>query len=127
MRGACNAEIAEDAVAPDAAEFTVCGRAVDIPVAASALPAGHRPLAGFFRAAQPAASVDVGAAPLVCGEDAVTVEVEELEELVEESDEKDDEEFCRWAVLRGPDVNILDTSSEFIAPKPLVALELHLG
>lgn len=46
-------------------------------------------------------------------------------EFVELVDAIDEEEFCRWAVLRGPVVvNILLTSSEFIAPKPL-PLEVH--
>lgn len=118
------AERPDVADGPDVAELTVCGRAVDMPVAGSAFPGGHRPLAGFFRAAQLPASAEVGAAtPFVCTDGAVTVEVEvvELVELVEAIDE---DEFCRWAVLRGPGVNILLTSSEFITPKPL-PLEVH--
>lgn len=43
--------------------------------------------------------------------------------LVEDAfEEMDEDEFCRWAVFRGPGVNILLTSSEFIAPKPLPLL-----
>ena len=57
--------MAEDADGPEVAELTVCGRAVDIPVAGSALPGGQRPLVGFFRAAQLPASAAVGVAPLV--------------------------------------------------------------
>jgi hypothetical protein len=45
-------------------------------------------------------------------------------EDVELVDEIDEEEFWRWTLLRGPGVNILETSSEFIAPKPL-PLEVH--
>lgn len=121
MSGVCNAEIAVDADGPDVAVLTGCGRAVDMPVAGSALPGGQSPLAGFFRCAQLPASTGVVTAPLVCGAGAVMVEVEELVELVEAIDE---EEFCRWTVLRGPGVNILLTSSELIAPKPL-PLEVH--
>jgi hypothetical protein len=47
------------------------------------------------------------------------VEAEEAVELVEAMDE---DEFCRCIVLRGAGVNILVTSSEFIAPKPLFAV-----
>ena len=50
---------------PEVAEFTVCGRAVDMPVAGSAFPGGQKPLVGFFRAAHLDSSVDAGAAPLV--------------------------------------------------------------
>lgn len=90
--GACNAEIVDDADGPDVAEFTVCGRAVEMPVAGSAFPAGHRPRVGFFRAAQLPASEGVGATPLACTDDAVTVEAEEAVELV---DAMDEDEFCR--------------------------------
>ena len=88
------AERPDDADGPDVAEFTVCGRAVDMPVAGSAFPGGQRPLAGFFRAAQLPASAAVGTTPFVCTEGAVTVDVEavELVELVEAIDE---DEFCR--------------------------------
>ena len=121
MSGACIAERPDVAEGPDVAALTVCGLAVEIPVAGSAFPGGHRPLVGFFLAAQLPASVDTGAAPLVCADDAVIVEAVEFVELVEAIEE---DEFCRWAVLRGPGVNILLTSSEFIAPKPL-PLEVH--
>ena len=92
-----------------------------MPVAGSDFPGGHRPLAGFLRAAQLPASVGVDPAPFVCTGDAVTVEALEAVEEVEAIEE---DEFCRWAVLRGPGENILLTSSEFIAPKPL-PLEVH--
>ena len=59
------AERPDDAEGPDVAEFTVCGRAVEIPVAGSALPGGHRPRVGFFRAAQLPASAVAGTAPFV--------------------------------------------------------------
>ena len=107
--------MADEAVGPDVAEFTVCGRAVDMPVAGSAFPAGHNPLVGFFLAQLPAGSVGVEGTPLVCAGDAVMVDVEELVELVEAIDE---DEFCRGSVFLVADVNILLTSSEFIA-KPL--------
>lgn len=84
-----------------------------MPVAGSAFPGGQSPLVGFFRAAQLPASDDDALVPFVCAELAETVEVEELVEAME------DEEFCRWTDFRGPAVNILLTSSEFIAPKPL--------
>ena len=103
----------EDADGPDVAEFTVCGRAVEMPVAGSAFPGGHRPRAGFFLAAQLPASGGVGATPLACTDDAVTVEADEAVELV---DAMDEEEFCRCIVLRGAGTNILLTSSWFIAP-----------
>lgn len=112
-----------DADAPAFAVLTACGRAVEIPVAASALPAGHKPLAGFFRCAQPDVSTGGATAPLVCELGAVIVDVE-VEEDVELLEAIDDEEFCRCTVLRGPGVNILLTSSELIAPKPL-PLEVH--
>lgn len=121
MSGACIADSPDVAEGPEVAELTVCGRAVEIPVAGSALPGGQSPFEGLFRAAQLPASTTLEVAPLVCTEVAVMVEVEEPVELVEAMEE---EEFCRWAVLRGPEVNILLTSSEFIAPKPL-PLEVH--
>ena len=89
-------------------------------VAGSAFPGGHKPLAGFFRA-KPKPSVGVVPAPLVCTGDAVTVDALDAVELV---DAMEEEEFCRWAVLRGPGENMPFTSSEFIAPKPL-PLEVH--
>lgn len=117
------AERPDVADGPDVAEFTVCGRAVDMPVAGSAFPGGQSPLAGFFLAAQLPASAAVGVTPFVCTDGAVTVDVDVVE-LVELVDAMDEEEFCRWAVFRGPGVNILLTSSEFITPKPL-PLEVH--
>lgn len=120
-KGACSAEMADDAVVPEVAEFTVCGRAVEMPVAGSALPGGHRPRAGFLRAAQlPASEFAVGV-PFVCAGDAEIVELEEAVEVVVAMEE---EEFWRCAVFRGPGLNILLTSSEFFAPKPL-PLEAH--
>lgn len=106
---------------PEVAEFIVCGRAVEIPVAGSALPVGQRPLVGFFLDAQLTASFAAAVAPLVCTAVAVAVDVVDDAELVDASDE---EEFCRVAVLRGPGANILVTSSGFIAVKPL-ALDVH--
>jgi hypothetical protein len=108
--------MAEDAEGPDVAEFTVCGRAVDSPVAGSALPGGHRPRVAFFRPVQLAESEVGGAVPLDCTEDAEMVEVDEMVELVEA---REDEEFCRCAVLRGAGANILLTSFGLVSPKPL--------
>lgn len=111
----------EEAVGPVVAELTACGRAVLMPVAGSALPGGHNPRVGFFLAAQLPASDEVALTPLAApAEGAVMVEVE-VEELVEARDE---EEFCRCTVLRGPVLNILLTSLSFMAPKPL-PLELQ--
>lgn len=81
--------MADDAVGPDVAELTACGRAVDMPVAGSALPGGHNPRVGFFRVAQLPDSVDDALVPLVCAEDAEMVDVEESVEAIE------DEEFWR--------------------------------
>ena len=103
--GAWSADIAEDAVGPDVAELTACGRAVLSPVAGSAFPGGHRPLVGFFRTAQLLVSPDDTLVPFVCAEDADIVDVDEF------VDARDDDEFCRVAVLRGPGANILETSS----------------
>ena len=102
----------EDAVAPVDAALTACGRAVDMPVAGSALPGGHSPRVGFFRAAQLPDSGAVGVVPFACTEGAVSVAVEVVE-LVDASEE---DEFCRCTVFRGPGENILVASSEFIAP-----------
>jgi len=123
MSGACSAEIAVAAVGPDVAVLTVCGRAVEMPVAASALLAGHKPRAGFFLCAQLPASTGVDTALVFCTTGAVMVAVE-VEELVELLEAIEEEEFCRDTVFRGPGVNILLTSSELIAPKPL-PLEVH--
>jgi hypothetical protein len=84
-----------------------------MPVAGSALPGGHSPRVGFFLVAHPPASDEVALLPLVCADEAEMVEVVELVEAM------DEEEFWRWMVLRGPVVNILLTSSEFMAPKLL--------
>lgn len=113
--------MAEEAVGPVVAELMACGRAVLMPVAGSALPGGHNPRDDFFLAAQLPASDDVALAPLAApAEGAVTVDVD-AEELVEARDE---EEFCRCTVLRGPVLNILLPSLSFMAPKPL-PLELQ--
>ncbi|KAH9829526.1 hypothetical protein Tdes44962_MAKER09127 [Teratosphaeria destructans] len=86
-----------------------------MPVLGSAFPGGHNPRVAFFRAAQLPASDEPALVPLVeAADDADMVEVDELD------DDTDEEEFWRWMVLRGPAVeNILLTSSEFMAPKPL--------
>lgn len=106
--------MAEEAVAPDVAELTVCGRAVEIPVAGSALPGGHNPRVGFFLAAQLLAVVLSAAGctapfPLLLGwvELADIVEVEEAFEAIDEL------EFCRWTVLRS-----ISVPDPFIPPNP---------
>lgn len=118
--GACKAEMADDAVGPDVAELTGCGLAVDMPVAGSALPGGQSPRVGFFRAAQLFASVPGACtAPFVwgCCDGCDGADMVLVEDAVEARDE---DEFWRWAVLRGPGVNILLTScSDMVAPKPL--------
>lgn len=121
MSGPDIAERPEVADGPDVAELTVCGRAVEIPVAGSALLVGHNPLDGFFLATQLTASFVAGLVPLVCTGVAVTVDAVDDAELV---DAREEDEFCRVAVLRGPGVNILLTSSGFIAAKPL-PLDVH--
>lgn len=93
----CSADMADEAVAPDVTELTVCGLAVEMPVAGSALPGGHNPRVGFFRAAQLAAvlllSTGGCTAPLPllpgCVEVAPIVEVEDAVEAMDEL------EFCR--------------------------------
>jgi hypothetical protein len=92
---------------------------VDIPVAGSALPGGHRPRVGFFLTAQ--VESDGGCtAPLGW---VVLADMVDVEDAVEAMDEL---EFCRWAVFRGPGANILLTSSELI-PNPLLPLFHPLG
>jgi hypothetical protein len=118
--GACNAEMAEDAVAPEVAELTACGLAVVMPLTGSALPGGQSPRVGFFRTAQLPDSPDVMLVPLVCAEDADMVEVDEFVEAM------DEEEFCRWTVLRGPEANILVPSSLFMAARPLSSAAPHV-
>ncbi len=76
---------------PDDTELTGCGRAVEMPVAGSALPGGHSALVGFFLVAQLFASVAAGATPFVCTGGAVTVAVDEAE-LV---DAREEDEFWR--------------------------------
>ena len=100
MSGACNADIAVVADGPDVAVLTVCGRAVEMPVAGSALPGGHSPLAGFFRCAQLLESAGVDATPFVCAAGAVIVDVD-VDELVELVEAIEEEEFCRCTVFRG--------------------------
>lgn len=80
--GAWSAEIADDAVGPEVMEFTVCGLAVDIPVAGSAFPAGH--LDGLFLAPGKTRWSVFGRmlASLYCGtEPTIMVPVEEFEEF----------------------------------------------
>ena len=118
--GACNADIADDAVAPVLVELTACGRAVVMPVAGSALPGGQSPLVGFFRTAQLLDSPEVTLVPFVCTEEADMVDVDEFVEASEE------DEFCRWAVLRGPEANILVPSSLFMAARPFPSAAFHV-
>ena len=112
--GACNAEMAVDALVPGVVELTVCGRAVVRPVAGSALLGGHSARVGFLRAAQLAPSAGGWTAPFACAadDDVEIVDVEDVDEAMEEA------EFCRWTTLRGPEASILPTSSEFMPPKP---------
>lgn len=84
--GACNAEMAEDADAPDVAELTGCGLAVVMPVAGSALPGGQSPLDGFLRTAQLPDSPEVTLVPFVCAEDADMVDVDEFVEAREDDE-----------------------------------------
>lgn len=113
--GLWRADIADAAEGPDVAELTDWGRAVDIPAIGSDLEGCHIPRVVRFREPQ--------SPPLVCGVDEAetTVEAEEVEEVeVEEAREfMDEEEFVRCAVLRGR--SILDTSSAFMAFRPLFA------
>lgn len=78
--------MAEDAEGPEVAEVTLCGLAVDIPVAASALPGGHRPLEGFFRVAQLPGSEGGALVPLLSTDEADMVELEELLEAIDEEE-----------------------------------------
>ena len=48
------------------------------------------------------------------------VEVDEFAEAM------DDEEFCRWTVLRGPEANILVPSSLFMAARPFSSAAPHV-
>lgn len=92
-----------------------------MPVAGSALAGGHNPRVGFFLVAQLVDSaLDDTLVLLVCVDEA---EIVDVEEAVEDMDE---EEFCRCIDFRGPDVNILLTSSVSIAaPYELPSVELH--
>lgn len=76
--------MADEAVAPDVAELTGCGRAVDMPVAGSALPGGHKPREGFFLAAQLVESAEVCPAPLAWVDVAEMVDVEDAVEAMDE-------------------------------------------
>ena len=107
-------------MAPEVAELTACGLAVVMPFTGSALPGGQSPLVGFFRTAQLPDSPDVMLVPLVCAEDADMVDVDEFVEAM------DEEEFCRWTVLRGPEANILVPSSLFMAARPLSSAAFHV-
>lgn len=77
-----------------------------MPAVGSDFPAGQIPLLGFFLVPQPSEAW----LPFVCTEAADTVEFVEAAELREEA------ELVLVAVLRGPDKNILLTSSE--GPRP---------
>lgn len=110
--------MADEAVVPDVAELTVCGLAVDMPVAGSAFPGGHNPRVGFFRAAQLlvvellSAGGCTAPLPLVlaCVEFADMVEVDDAADAIDEL------EFCRWTVFRAG-VNISEPDP-FIPPNP---------
>ena len=82
------------ALTPFEVEFTTCGRAVEIPVAASAFPGGHNPRVGFFLVAQ-FESAEETLVLLVCVEDADIVDVFDAVDAI------DDEEFFRCNVARG--------------------------
>lgn len=110
------ADIADDAVGPLDGVDTGCGRALDTPDTGSALEDGHKPLAGFFFDAHVAVSPLVAVLPFVCGDGAVTVELDEFEDAME------DDELVRCMFLGRGFVNIRDTSSvlkPFNPPWPL--------
>lgn len=98
-----------------------CSLVVVVPATGSALPAGHGPdFCAFLRAAvfapqrlksPPDADGDMGT-PLVCGAEDVTVAVDDPEDV----EAIEEEEFARWALLRG--MNMRVTSSAFIAAIP---------
>lgn len=101
--GECSAFIADAAEEPGPADAMDCGRAVEIPEMGSVLDAGHSTLGAFFRAAHVDPSpTGEGPTPFVCEDDVDKVE------LVEACEERDEDEFVRWALLRG--MNILKSS-----------------
>lgn len=103
--------MADAADGPEEAVDTGCGRVVDRPAVGSALPEGHMPLVGFLRVVHPFESA-VPVVPFVCCDEADNVDWDEVEL-------REDEELLRWAVFRGPGINILLISSEVIPFKPL--------
>lgn len=88
-----------------------CGRAGVIPETGSALDEGQRPLAGFFLDAHPPSSPFAREGPPLTWElVAVIVGVPDDEDVMVE------DEFERWALLRG--MNILETSSVLMEFSP---------
>jgi hypothetical protein len=108
----------EDAAeAPDEVEAMDCGRAVDSPAIGSALEAGHmlRPVRRFeFQSPWTAPF-----APLLWPDAADMVE---FEEAVEESELNEDEEFDRWACLRGRSIRDTSSADIVLMLKPLLPL-----
>lgn len=105
----CSADSPEAADGPEDAVEIDCGLAVEMPDVGCDLPGGQSPRAGFFLDSQ--VSV-VFAVPFEVVEVAEAVEVEDERELIE------DDELVRWALFRGPGMNILPTSSWLMVPMP---------
>ena len=100
--GLCSADIADAADGPEVAELTDCGRAVVMPAMGSDFVGCHMPRAVRFREFQSAAPFTAPWTPFVLGAAGwvETVDVLEVEE-VEARELSDEDEFERWAVLRG--------------------------
>lgn len=88
--------MAEEVVAPEAAELTGCGLTVDMPATGSAFPGGHKPRVGFFRVAQLFVSDRGCTAPFAVVDVADMVEVDDAVEAMLEV------EFWRVRFLRAP-------------------------
>jgi hypothetical protein len=120
LTGLCSAEMADAAEGPEVAEFTDCGRAVEMPAIGSDFEGCHIPRAVLFREPQsppftaPFTPFVFGAADCVDMVD--EVDVDEASEFSEE------EELERCAGLRG--MSILETSSALIVLRPFVAAPL---
>jgi hypothetical protein len=112
--------MADAAEGPDVAEFTDCGRAVEIPAIGSDFDGCHIPRVVRFR--EPQSPFTAPFTPFVLGAaDCVdTVDVEDVDDAREFSEE---DEFERCAVLRG--MSILSTSALMVLT-PLASLHLLL-
>jgi hypothetical protein len=117
LEGVCKAEMDDAADAPEEADAMDCGRAVERPAMGSALEAGH--MLRAVRRFEFQSPCTAPLAPLLWPDAADMVE---FEEAVDERELSEEDEFVRWACLRGRSMRDTSSADIVLMLKPLLLL-----